>query len=419
MECTEKHSMQKLIKTKATLATLGDIIVLLCGFNATISFIEACFWHLTEPSALGFRFLPVIYLFACLVAPSLFSLNEYFKHNLKLNISWAFVEHLSGICLVTPSVLSIRNYLNNFKVHHKLKFQFFWIVIEPLLLFISSLSCLDEAASYRTAVLGVATFLLPSVLRYRSSILNQIAVKVSVVLYITTCVRWTSHSVNIFYEEWHLAAVFLIMTLLIFLSEVLVNKMISENSENDSILKLNSSFEEEELVNVKIITPQTNLSMKTHKETVSVSLKDTSDPKTISLNNRTEGTLSVSSGYNSVEQTSSLYENSQFDNTTIKDLKVSNMSSFIAIILTPGIASYLIFFCQFLSSPQQFLRWSGFERSSSNEIFVVAYFTLTTLFVLFSDCTSGKHQVVKTDEENQSKTYLNVSLLLVNEKYKM
>ena len=99
--------------------------MLLCGFNATISFIEACFWHLTEPSALVFRFLPVIYLFACLVTSFLFSLNEYFKNNSKFNISWAFVKHFLGTCLVTPSVLSITKYLKNLKLKHKLKFLFF------------------------------------------------------------------------------------------------------------------------------------------------------------------------------------------------------------------------------------------------------------------------------------------------------
>ena len=125
MECTEKHSKRNLANTKATLATLGDIIVLLCGFNATLSFIEACFWHLTEPSALVFRFLPVIYLFACFVTSFLFSINEYFKNNSKFNISWAFVKHFLGTCLVTPSVLSITKYLKNLKLKHKLKFLFF------------------------------------------------------------------------------------------------------------------------------------------------------------------------------------------------------------------------------------------------------------------------------------------------------
>ena len=190
-------------------------------------------------------------------------------------------------------------------------------------------------------------------LRYRSAILEQIAVKVSVVLYITTCTRWTSHSINSFYEECHLSAVFLIFMLPVFLSEVLLNKIIIENLEIDSILKLNNLFEDDELLNVRSIKPQSDLSMKSQKYNVPVSLKDTLEPETILLNNRTESKLSVSSGYNSVEQKSSLYEQSQFDDSTFENLNVNKNKScsFTLIILTPGIALYLMFFCQLLLFP--------------------------------------------------------------------
>ena len=379
MECIEKHSKEKLTKTQSTLATVGDIIVLLCGFNAAVSFIEACFWHLTEPSALGFRLMPVVTLVTCLVAPSALSFNQY---------------------------------LTRLKFQHK--YQLLWSLVEPALLFVSSLPCLDERASYRTVVLGVATFLLPSVVRYKGSIVEgNAAVKVSVVLYISLCVRWASHSINIFYEEWHLPAALLILNVIILTAEVSLLKTFSEKIEISS--SRNSSFEAEKLVKVRSITIQTDLSMESQEEKVSAHSKDTCDTKSLNKNDRaTESSLSVSSGYNSEDKTSSLYEKSQYDESTFQnfDVKKNTGTSFLMIVLPPGIASNIIFFCQFSSSPYQLLRWSGFERSSSNAIFVLAFFTLTTLFVLFSDCTPRKLKVLKTDEENQTKTFINVSFYI-------
>jgi len=358
----------KLLKTKQILSVLGDVIALLCGLNATISFIEACFWHLTEPKTLGFKLLPVVYLVTCLVAPSLLSLVK---------------------CCKKFDFVTARVCLKNFRI--------IWLLIEPLLLFISSLPCLDDKASYRTVVLGIATFLFPSVIR--NKIKENIAVKLLVVLYITFCSRWTSHSVNIFYEEWRLNAVLLISVVIGCITEVLVNIKINEKLESRNNIKSNSTFDEEELVKERSITLQTNISKHGRDENLLEEASNSCDHcKKDEIKNsiKTESSLSLTS------QTSNQTVNSQNNDAT----NSNRGSNFKVILLAPGIASYLMFFCQFCSSPNQLLRWSGFERSKL--IFTVIYFTIMSFLVLFLNSKSKKFKPLKTDEANQTETYLNI-----------
>ena len=371
----DENSNLKLKKTRQILSTLGDVIALLCGLNATISFVEACFWHLTEPKTLGFKLLPVVYLVTCLVAPSLLSLVK---------------------CCKKFDFVTASECLKNFRV--------FWVLIEPFLLFISSLPCLDDKASYRTVVLGVATFLFPSVIRNKFK--ENVAVKLLIVLYITFCVRWTSRSVNIFYEEWHLNAVLLISAVFICITEVLIDKKLSEKLKSRNDQKSSRTFDEEDLVKERSITLQTNISKHGRDENLLEEASNSCDQCKKDENKNsteTESSLSLTS------QTSNQTVNSQTDDATN-----SNRSSNLKVVLlAPGIASYLMFFCQFCSSPNQFLRWSGLKRSFSNQMITVVYFTMTSFLVLFLDCKFKKFKLLKTDEANQTETYLDVSCLNV------
>ena len=367
----------KLLKTKQILSVLGDVIALLCGLNATISFIEACFWHLTEPKTLGFKLLPVVYLVTCLVAPSLLSLVK---------------------CCNKFDFVTARECLKN------IKFDAIWVFIEPLLLFISSLSCLDDKASYRTVVLGIATFLFPSVIRNKNK--ENIAVKLLIVLYITFCVRWTSRSVNIFYEEWHLNAVLLISAVFICITDVLVDKKLSKKLESQNDQKSSRTFDEEDLVKERSITLQTNISKHGRDESL---LEEASNSCDQCKKDENKNSIKTESSLSLTSQTSDQTENSQTDDAT----NSNRSSNFKVVLLAPGIASYLMFFCQFCSSPNQLLKWSGFERSTSNQIVTEVYFTMTSFLVLLLDCKSKNFKLLKTDVVNKTKTYLNVSCLIV------
>ena len=164
------------------LTTFQQLFAVVCVFNMLVSFIEATFWHFTEPDTLGVIAWPII----CLVL--------------------AF--------LVPGIIVAIIDKFEMFKV--AVIVQILLPVIGPCLMFVVSL--IENNAAARTIVLTVGIVSFPII--FKCSCLNflqGIDTVFVISVFLTMVARQTSNSVNLVYENWKVSLVLFVFSFAILL----------------------------------------------------------------------------------------------------------------------------------------------------------------------------------------------------------
>ena len=176
--------MQKKIKTQAlfvALTTFQQLFSLISGFNMLVSFLEATFWHFSEPDTLGVIAWPIVCLAVAFLSPG------------------AVVAVIDKFKIPEPSYFVTT----------------FLPVIGPFLLFVASL--IESHAASRTIILTIGVFLFQ--INFKCSCLNSLQGIDSVFVisvFLTMVARQTSNSVNLFYENWKVSLVIFVFSFVIF-----------------------------------------------------------------------------------------------------------------------------------------------------------------------------------------------------------
>lgn len=172
------------MKTQAlfvALTTLQQLFSIVNGFNMLVSFLEATFWHFTEPDTLGLIAWPIVCMAVAFLAPG------------------AVVAVIDKLKIPEPSCFVTT----------------FLPVVGPLLFFVASL--IENNAASRTIILTVGVFLFP--INFKCSCLNSLQGIDSVFVisvFLTMVARQTSNSVNLFYENWKVSLVLFVFSFVIF-----------------------------------------------------------------------------------------------------------------------------------------------------------------------------------------------------------
>jgi len=315
------------------ISIFNRVMLILAGWNILIAYIEANFWHFTEPAALRFRLAPAIIFFLVFFLPGLFTLHP--------NI-WNFQLPLIQ--------------------------QLIFAILEPLFLLIASLPYMDDKPTIRTGFLGGGSFLLPFVMRFSRSKQNiHAALEFFLAVYISICVRWSYHAVNVFYEEWKVSGMLFIIICIFSVIQVLMK---SKLKKEDFILETNEA--EASTKGYIAPTPRSERSDTTETD---LNLPD--------FKYRKESAISSNLCPMIPSDKSEMGSKMSLDSKDEEDKGLVRLASFVTMFMAPGIASFLTIFVQFFTSPAQLIRWSGY-RSDPYGFIVVISCTVSFLLAIYS-----------------------------------
>lgn len=314
------------------LSLLHRLLSMLSGWNVLVAFLEASFWHFTEPSTLGLSIWPALGLIAALLAPGFFFLSrrvyDYRPRSL-----------LARLLIATA---------------------------QPFLLLVASFPGLDERPSARTMTLGAGVFVLPAVLRFaRPDRPVEAGCECFLVVYVSMCVRWTAHAVNIFYEEWKLPLYITATSLIVAALRLSLTRIVGDASAAAESAAAPCSNEVLTTTELMETGGSGKIEVDDEDDLSSLPITARSDEEDEEEENRDE-----SSG------SSNLYRVTPSEPTTS-----TRTESAMVLLITPGLSSLVMILVQFFSSPAQLARWAG-VRADPFAIFVVFFCTISYALAL-------------------------------------